>query len=232
VNKTRIEWCDFTWNPVVGCTHGCPYCYARRMARRFWGDTTFRPRWADKNFARKMPKQPSRIFVNSMSDPADWEQAWTMTVLARIREHPEHRFLFLTKRPWVYHRDQYPENCWLGVTATTEEEVKRRQQMLTLSNQERLRFLSIEPIAERISPTLIDRETIRWLIVGAETGNRRGKVVPRREWIEALRTCGVPVFEKESLRRIMGGELRRQFPVERPKPAGLFVEIGGEEVLW
>ena len=35
MNKTRIEWCDRTWNPVTGCLHGCEYCYARRIAKRF-----------------------------------------------------------------------------------------------------------------------------------------------------------------------------------------------------
>lgn len=29
MNKTGIEWTDFTWNPVTGCLHDCPYCYAR-----------------------------------------------------------------------------------------------------------------------------------------------------------------------------------------------------------
>ena len=33
--KTKIDWCDSSWNPVTGCEHGCPYCYARDMARRF-----------------------------------------------------------------------------------------------------------------------------------------------------------------------------------------------------
>jgi len=37
-NKTRIEWCDFTWNPITGCRHACEYCYARRQAQRFCGD--------------------------------------------------------------------------------------------------------------------------------------------------------------------------------------------------
>lgn len=37
MNKTRIEWCDSTWNPVTGCLHGCEYCYARRIAARFGG---------------------------------------------------------------------------------------------------------------------------------------------------------------------------------------------------
>jgi len=35
MNKTKIEWCDYTWSPVTGCLHGCEYCYARRMANRF-----------------------------------------------------------------------------------------------------------------------------------------------------------------------------------------------------
>lgn len=35
MNKSKIEWCDYTWNPVTGCLHGCPYCYARRIAERF-----------------------------------------------------------------------------------------------------------------------------------------------------------------------------------------------------
>lgn len=37
--KTKIDWCDATWNPVIGCLHGCEYCYARRIAERFGGVT-------------------------------------------------------------------------------------------------------------------------------------------------------------------------------------------------
>jgi protein gp37 len=39
MNKTKIDWCDMTWNPVTGCLHGCDYCYARRIAKRFGGYT-------------------------------------------------------------------------------------------------------------------------------------------------------------------------------------------------
>ena len=38
--STRIDWCDATWNPVTGCYHDCPYCYARGIARRFGGHLT------------------------------------------------------------------------------------------------------------------------------------------------------------------------------------------------
>ena len=35
MNKTKIDWATMSWNPVTGCRHGCPYCYARRTAHRF-----------------------------------------------------------------------------------------------------------------------------------------------------------------------------------------------------
>lgn len=39
MNKSAIDWCDFSWNPVTGCNFGCEYCYARRQATRFAGNT-------------------------------------------------------------------------------------------------------------------------------------------------------------------------------------------------
>ncbi len=35
--STKIEWCEETWNPIIGCSHvspGCDNCYAERMAGR------------------------------------------------------------------------------------------------------------------------------------------------------------------------------------------------------
>lgn len=37
MKKTKIEWCDSTWNPISGCYRGCPYCYAKGIANRFGG---------------------------------------------------------------------------------------------------------------------------------------------------------------------------------------------------
>ena len=34
-DKTKIEWTDATWNPIVGCSvvsPGCTNCYAMRLA--------------------------------------------------------------------------------------------------------------------------------------------------------------------------------------------------------
>ena len=38
MNRSKIEWCDHTWNPITGCRHNCTYCYARAMTDRFAGD--------------------------------------------------------------------------------------------------------------------------------------------------------------------------------------------------
>lgn len=44
MNRTSIDWADMTWNPVTGCRHGCPYCYAALTAKRFGGFDTGRAR--------------------------------------------------------------------------------------------------------------------------------------------------------------------------------------------
>ena len=38
MNRSKIEWCDHTWNPITGCRHNCPYCYARKNIARFSWD--------------------------------------------------------------------------------------------------------------------------------------------------------------------------------------------------
>lgn len=42
-SKTKIDWCDSSWNPVTGCLHGCEYCYARRIAERFGAREIYDP---------------------------------------------------------------------------------------------------------------------------------------------------------------------------------------------
>lgn len=39
-DKTGIQWCDATWNPIRGCSRvseGCRHCYAEAVAARFCG---------------------------------------------------------------------------------------------------------------------------------------------------------------------------------------------------
>jgi hypothetical protein len=36
-----IDWAKWTWNPITGCLHNCPYCYARDIAERFSGTPAY-----------------------------------------------------------------------------------------------------------------------------------------------------------------------------------------------
>lgn len=81
MNRTGIEWCDYTWNPLVGCTgpmgdgKHCAFCYAKRFARRQKCELcrAFTPHahWVRLEQPEHV-KRPSRVFVCSMGDPADF----------------------------------------------------------------------------------------------------------------------------------------------------------------
>ncbi|MBQ8109397.1 MAG: DUF5131 family protein [Clostridia bacterium] len=78
-------------------------------------------------------------------------------------------------------------------------------------------FVSFEPLLYDIGAH-IGSSGGDWLIIGAETGNRKGKAVCKREWVEHIveyaDRAGKPVFMKESLRGIMGADFRQEFPWE------------------
>lgn len=62
MNKTKIEWCDSTWNPVTGCLHDCEYCYARGIARRFAG---FEPRCGGEEIPEGKGTHPKSVYNSS-----------------------------------------------------------------------------------------------------------------------------------------------------------------------
>jgi hypothetical protein len=95
---------------------------------------------------------------------------------------------------------------FIGKTITMQSQVD------ALGEDEITDFLSIEPILEPLDLSSILGRT-RQLIIGAETGNRKGKVIPQKEWItrivEQADKRGIRVFMKGSIRKIMGDDFRR-----------------------
>jgi protein gp37 len=57
---------------------------------------------------------------------------------------------------------------------------------------------------------------IKWVIIGAESGARKGKVIPEKAWVnyivEDCANNGIPVFMKESLRELMGDDFVQEWP--------------------
>ncbi len=220
---SKIEWCDLVWNPVWGCENNCEYCYARKMAKRFgekmtikelkiYGNSSnwpipfyqlksdlknFKPTWLQSNFDKPLPKKPKRIFVNSMSDIYFWETEWMKKVIDKIKGYPQHTFLFLTKIPYVYEQYAFSDNCYLGVTITNQQDMNAFAELIweTKFDDKHKLFLSIEPIQEKIKLYVKPD----WIIIGAETGNRKNKIIPEPEWIEPFTNLDIPVFIKNNV---------------------------------
>jgi protein gp37 len=210
--KNKIGWCDMTWNPVVGCKNNCEYCYGKRMNQRFkFIEDWNKPEWKEKSFNKIFPKKSQRIFVGSMSEIYYWKDEWMEKVLEKIKQYPQHTFQFLTKFPRIYSNYSFSSNCWLGMTITKEEGIDKDWGYFY--NENNRCFFSIEPFLDRINPESL--ECIDWVIIGVETGNKKGKVIPKREWIEKLvnfcKCYKIPVYLKDSLRGIYPVEIK-EFP--------------------
>jgi protein gp37 len=242
MNKTKIDWCDSTWNPVTGCLHGCEYCYARGIANRFGCHATpddkvsvvIHP-WEDSETGRKLPypydfsptlhkyrlneyegKKGRNIFVCSMADLfGKWvPDSWIEEVFKACEKAPQHNYIFLTKNPWRYadlaKKGILPKrkNMWYGYSYTGQEHEAKGWW-----NDEYNIFISMEPLLDNICTTLS-----KWIIIGAETGRRKDKVIPKREWVEEIvESCkkkSIPVFMKSSLADIWGEPLIQEFPKE------------------
>lgn len=160
-------------------------------------------------------KDPRTIFVCSMADLfGDWvPDEWIREVLAACEKAPWHRYLFLTKNPGRYDQilDKYMSpNMWFGWS----QDGPLGKEAAFYSHPSVNTFISIEPLHRPFKEFYI--RGIDWAIVGAETGNRKGKIIPEKKWVDdiaaACREAGVPLFMKESLRAIMGDDFIQQFP--------------------
>lgn len=255
MNKTKIDWCDSTWNPVTGCLHGCGYCYARGIANRFapfdlphlTDDGIFKgindlekpittackdgkericayPYGFEPTFHRYrlndyIGKKGRNIFVCSMADLfGEWvPDSWIEEVFKACGKAPQHNYLFLTKNPERYielekdRRLPWADNFWFGSSVT-----KLSDKYTWFMEKKFHWFLSVEPILENLGPMDAEAPKPEWVIVGAETGRRKDKVVPERAWIESLlaecRKYSIPLFMKESLADIWGEPLIQEFP--------------------
>lgn len=168
-DKSKIQWTDATWNPVVGCSKvsaGCANCYAETAAAsgrlqqfekykkvitgKKWNGTA----WLDEKTLQKPLhwRDPKMIFVNSMGDlfhpqvPVERIQS----VREVIDKCPQHIFQILTKRPenikeYTIRFGDFGPNVWLGVTAENQEMADKRIPVL-LSIPAAVRFVSIEPM--------------------------------------------------------------------------------------
>jgi len=229
-DSTSIEWAQWSWNPITGCKHDCPYCYARDIATRFTNlyKNGFEPSlwphriWAPEN--TKVPAQAStdtafkNVFTGSMADLfGRWVPAeWIRMVIDSVVRNDQWNFLFLTKFPQRVHEfGQMPKNAWMGTTVDCQERVANAEKAFAKMGGG-IKWLSVEPM---LTPLKFKRlDLFDWVVIGGASRSAQTPAwVPPFDWVadlhEQARAAGCAVYHKDNLG--IGNDIRlKEFPWE------------------
>jgi protein gp37 len=237
---TDIEWAMWSENPITGCEHNCPYCYAReiatsaRMARiyRYGFMPTLHPRRLLAARNMRVPSEAAtdaryrNVFLGSMSDMfGRWvPEEWIEAVLRMIAEAPEWNFLCLTKFPKRMAEFEIPANAWMGTSVDKQKRVAAAEAAFA-NVRAGVRWLSCEPLLEPLHFAHLDR--FDWIVIGGASSSRQpdGKTTPDWqppfEWVADLvrqaREAGLKIYMKTNLgiaSRIL--ELPFDAPIDAP----------------
>ena len=170
----------------------------------------FYPRfWEERLYEPKHTKGSKGIFVCDMGELfGDWIPThWIEQIMLTIELSPQHRFYLLTKQPQnLIKFSPFPENAWVGVTATSYpfaiESLGYLKQV-----EAKVKYISFEPLlfwGLTTGQAEWAMEVISWLIIGAQTKPYKP---PEIEWVqeivEAADKAGVKVFLKDNLKPLI-----------------------------
>jgi protein gp37 len=169
------------------------------------------------------------------SDDDDWNTATAQNFAAKYGHAPKPRgliFLLLTKRPenmrrmvpasWLVtgapegSRLGWPRHVWLGTSVENQQAADERIPHLLDVPGVPVRFLSIEPLLERIDVRMylakhgaLRPSRIGWGIAGGESGHRARPcdLAWTRDLRDQFRAAGVPFFNKQ-----LGAKPITQYP--------------------
>lgn len=214
--NSKIEWCDHTFNPWVGCTKvspACDHCYAEGWAKRtgqaaLWSgqrrrtsETYWRQPYKWDRQAASLGR-PARVFCASLADVFDNQvpHEWRGDLFEMIDATPNLDWLLLTKRPQniakllaecnscnnITNFAKLWPSVWLGTTVENQEEMTRRGGHL-LNVPATVHFLSCEPLLECVR--LPPPDTLRHSLDWVITGGESGGQarLMRPEWASSLR---------------------------------------------
>ncbi|WP_084489702.1 DUF5131 family protein [Desulfotignum balticum] len=201
----KIDWTDWTWNPISGCLHGCDYCYMNRMEKRFPGinKPAFHFDRIDKFLRSKKVKPGEKIFVGSSGDMwGEWVlDEWISAVLDVVELTPEFTYQFLTKNPDGYADWEFFQNCWIGTTVDGTSRTENNLSTLVRSVPKQfIRFVSFEPLIKNPSINESVFQELDWIIIGADS-TRGAKKTPNT-WAEFIidmaREFSIPIWVKDN----------------------------------
>jgi protein gp37 len=210
MNRTPIEWTDFSSNPwKQRCKKKCWYCYAWKSYPRLgYKDKTIVSEKELSSYGKR--KKPSMIFMGSMTDLlGEWvpDDVVNYCIVA-AKCYPRHTFQFLTKNPSRYYQFDFPGNCWLGATATDQEQWNEAVDVFAEIHHN-VKFISCEPLLENITSNFMFN--IDWLIIGGLADMKAGRpYYAARELLKVAKDEKVPVFIKNNM--LWPGEKIQEWP--------------------
>jgi len=161
--------------------------------------------------------KPKGIFVCDMGELfGDWiPEDWQQQIFEVIKTNPYHRFYLLTKQPQnLIKFSPFPENCWVGVTATRGRFYPEAMNAL-LNIDAKIKYLSIEPCLGPM-PYNFSFKGLDWLIIGAQTRPYKPPAIEHvKEIVEVADRAGIPIFLKDNLRTLILDSLARH-EIDRP----------------
>jgi len=222
----NIEWARWSWNPVTGCLHNCPYCYARDIATRFTNgypqgfSPTFLPeRLGGPRNTKRPPLKPNasevdrmgwrNVFVCSMADLwGKWVPSEVIRyILREAHEQAQWTYLYLTKFPARYEEfaTEFPANTWVGTSVDNQNAVDRAEKAfrkLKAAGYAGVSWLSCEPLLEPLK--FASLEMFDWIVIGgASASTQTPKFIPHFEWVADLyrqaREAGCSVYMKTNM---------------------------------
>ena len=216
MQRTKIEWTDYVWNPIKGlCPIDCKlpdgrsYCYARKIYQRFgWNpkvrfkllesleniiyknkETTFGENIKFRPQSRI--KENSKIFICSTFELFHpiVKKEWRDKIFETIELNPKHTFQILTKFPQNIDRPM-PDNVWLGVSVTKADDDGWRRLYYLATTEAKIKFVSFEPLLGKLNTSLLANvtEDFDWFIIGRLTGHGK-KYDPDISWIKDIVTA-------------------------------------------
>jgi protein gp37 len=237
LTKTDIEYLDYRWEFYPGCANTketCPIhddCWARGMAHRFHRD--FTPHLIPEKLLDPLHRhKPGRIGVNFGGDTfGEWVDPENMLSLSNshysavstlkdvvklvVKECPQHKFLFLTKRPDRLHFwEPFPDNCWVGASVWDSYSAWNAYCYLCELDANH-KWVSFEPLMGGCNGSATHDylgaliASIQWVVIGglSHGKNPPGLIEWVREIVTACDKAGIPVFLKNNLHSLCNNTL-------------------------
>ena len=216
MDKTKIDWCDSTWNPVTGCLHGCEYCYARGIANRFGTKDRCHNFYGGHPVGRIHELEEPAIVTETGKKspyPFDFEPTFHKYRLNEY-QNKKGRNIFVCSMADLF--GEWVSDEWIEEVFKACDNAPQHNYLFLTKNPFRYEILHQKGILrerdnmwygysmpkngcdywydsqyktfESMEPLLemVAVPHSKWTIIGAETGRRKNKVVPERKWIEHI----------------------------------------------